>query len=179
VEELIAAWRDELPDVLGPTMELTKRVLVLAGELNEATRRELPRFGLTPAEFDVLAALRRSGAPYRLKANELSRSLLLSTGGTSNIVNRLVGRGLVCREPDPGDGRSTLVALTDSGMKVAEAAVRANSAAHADVFADLPPEVTRAATDVLREVFAIIDRSRTTERRHRGQVGQRPSADKI
>src|SRR5690349_3661011 len=85
VEQILTSWQAELPEVLGPTSELTKRILVLAGELGAATRRELPAFGLTGAEFDVLTALRRSGPPYRLKPNELSRALLLSTGGTSNV----------------------------------------------------------------------------------------------
>src|SRR2546421_3406842 len=98
-----------MPQLMGPTSELAKRLMVLAGELNAATKRELPEFGLTTAEFDVLAALRRVGRPYRLKPNELSRSLLLSTGGTSNVVNRLVSERLVEREHDPDDGRSTLI----------------------------------------------------------------------
>jgi DNA-binding MarR family transcriptional regulator len=164
VDQLIEAWRTELPDVLGPTSELVKRVLLLAGDLNEATRRELPEWGLTAAEFDVLVSLRRSGAPYRLKPNELSRSLLLSTGGTSNVVNRLVTRGLVERTSAPDDGRSTLILLTAAGKSLAEEAVRANSAAHEDVFAQVPAEVVEAATTALREVFAAVDGARSRRR---------------
>ncbi|WP_326598946.1 MarR family winged helix-turn-helix transcriptional regulator [Streptomyces sp. NBC_01803] len=154
VDELIAAWRAELPDVLGPAAELIKRVTVLAGELAAATRSVLPEFGLTPAEFDVLVALRRSGAPYRLRPSELSSALLLSTGGTSNIVNRLTARALVRREADPADGRGTRIRLTAEGRRLAEAAVRANSAAHEKLFADLPPELVRTATQALRDVSA-------------------------
>ncbi|WP_059013305.1 MarR family winged helix-turn-helix transcriptional regulator [Streptomyces specialis] len=152
VDELIEAWQAELPDVLGPAAELIKRVTVLAGELSAATRSVLPEYGLTPAEFDVLVALRRCGTPYRLRPNELSSALLLSTGGTSNIVNRLTGRGLVQREDDPADGRGTLIRLTAEGRRLAEAAVRATSAAHERLFADLPPGVVRAATEALRDV---------------------------
>ncbi|MGQ0838574.1 MarR family winged helix-turn-helix transcriptional regulator [Actinokineospora sp.] len=158
VDELIASWRAELPEVLGPTTELTKRVLVLAEDLNAATRRELTRFDLTLAEFGVLVGLRRAGAPYRLKPNELSQSLLLSSGGTSNIVNRLVARGLVRRESAPDDGRSTLITLTDNGRDLSEAAVLANSVAHDEVFAALAPETVRSATEALREVFATLDK---------------------
>ena len=154
VDELINAWKAELPEVLDPSSELTKRILVLAAELGATTRRELPGFGLTGAEFDVLTALRRSGKPYRLKPNELSRGLLLSTGGTSNVVNRLVAEGLVEREPDPDDGRSTLIRLTPKGIKLAEEAVRATTAAHAELFARVPPAVLRAATKALRDLAA-------------------------
>ena len=153
VDGLITAWQTELPEVLGPTTELTKRIMVLSGELAAATKRELSAFGLTAAEFDVLATLRRGGKPYRLKPNELSRSLLLSTGGTSNVVNHLVAEGLVRREPDPDDGRSTLISLTPKGVRLAEDALRATSTAHAEVFDTVPPAVLRAATKGLRDLF--------------------------
>ena len=77
----------------------------------------LRELGLTTAEFDVIVSLRRSGAPYRQKPSDLSRSLLLSSGGTSNVTNQLVRRGLVVREPDPDDGRGTQIRLTDEGRR--------------------------------------------------------------
>lgn len=154
VDALIKAWRTELPEVLGPTSELAKRIMVLSAELAAASKRELTAFGLTGAEFDVLATLRRSGKPYRLKPNELSRSLLLSTGGTSNVVNHLVSEGLVERAPDPDDGRSALISLTPKGVTLVEDALRATSAAHAEVFATVPPAVLRAATKALRDLFS-------------------------
>jgi DNA-binding MarR family transcriptional regulator len=160
VDGLIKAWQAELPEVLFPSTEITKRIMVLAGELEALTRRELPAFGLTGAEFDVLATLRRSGRPYRLKPNELSKSLLLSSGGTSNVVNHLVSEGLVERQPDPDDGRSTLISLTAKGVALAEDALRATSAAHDELFDTVPPEVLRAATDAMRELHAATRRTR-------------------
>lgn len=156
VDRLLAAWRAELPDVLAATSELTKRILVLSAELDAAARRELPELGLTMAEFDVLATLRRAGRPYTMKPNELSRALLLSTGGTSNVINRLVAGGLVVREADPDDGRSTLTRLTAEGVEAAEAAVRAISAAHAEVFATVPDAVVAAVTTALRDLSAAV-----------------------
>jgi DNA-binding MarR family transcriptional regulator len=152
VEEVLAAWRAELPEVLDHTTELVKRIIVLAADLNDAARRELPDLGLTPAEFDVLVALRRAGSPYRMKPNELAKALLLSSGGTSNVTNHLVAAGLVERHADPDDGRSTWVALTTDGIRLAEKAVLASSAAHSALFANVPPEVIDAATAALREV---------------------------
>lgn len=115
VDALMDAWHTELPDVLRPTTELSKRIAQLARALDQATRGVLPELGLTVAEFDILVALRRAGEPYRMKPNELARSLLLSSGGISNVVNHLAGRGLVRREPSPDDGRSTMISLTPEG----------------------------------------------------------------
>ncbi|GAA1604207.1 MULTISPECIES: MarR family winged helix-turn-helix transcriptional regulator [Kribbella] len=150
VDRLITAWEQELPEVLYPSTELTKRILVLAGELHEATRRVLRDLGLTTAEFDVIVALRRAGTPYRQKPVDLSRTLLLSTGGTSNVTNQLVRRGLVVREPDPADGRGTQIRLTDEGIALAEKAVKASAAAHHELWSGLPDEVVERASAALR-----------------------------
>ncbi|MET7277896.1 MarR family transcriptional regulator [Kribbella sp. NPDC005582] len=152
VDELLAAWQRELPDVLYPTSELTKRLMFLNNALTEATRQVLRELGLTTAEFDVIVSLRRSGAPYRQKPSDLSRSLLLSSGGTSNVVNQLVRRGLVVREPDPDDGRGTQIRLTEAGVKTAEEAVAAGAAAHHKLWDHLPAEVVREAAAALRKL---------------------------
>ncbi|GAA2024216.1 hypothetical protein GCM10009839_22490 [Catenulispora yoronensis] len=152
VDELLAAWQAELPEVLGPASELTKRVLLLAGRLDAATRAVLPELGLTVAAFDVLVTLRRAGDPYRMRSNELTHALMMSTGGTSNVINRLAADGLVHRDPDPDDGRSTLIRLTPEGVALAERAVLVNTAAHNEVFADLTPETIATATAALRAI---------------------------
>ncbi|MEU4190693.1 MarR family transcriptional regulator [Kribbella sp. NPDC026611] len=153
VDRLIDSWGQELPEVLHPTSELSKRIMVLAGRLNEVTRRVLRELELTTAEFDVIVSLRRSGAPYRQKPSDLSRSLLLSSGGTSNVTNQLVRRGLVVREPDPEDGRGTQIRLTPEGVKLAEEAVKASSAAHHELWSDLPEDATEQAAKALRGLF--------------------------
>ncbi|MYS87427.1 MarR family winged helix-turn-helix transcriptional regulator [Embleya scabrispora] len=165
---LVSAWQAELPDVLDATTELSKRIMLLAADLDEATRRELPEFGLTPAQFGVLVALRRAGAPYRLKPTELSRALLLSSGGTSNVTNHLVAEGLAERLPDQGDGRGTLISLTPRGVQVAEDAVRANAAAHAEIWRGAPAAAIEAATLALREIAAATEVPRSTRRSARG-----------
>ncbi|PSL04541.1 DNA-binding MarR family transcriptional regulator [Haloactinopolyspora alba] len=160
VAELLADWRAQYPEALAPTSELAKRIIVLAADLDEASRRILPDFDLTVAEFQILVALRRSPPPHRLKPNELSSSLLMSSGGTSNVTNELVGRRLVEREDDPDDRRSSWVRLTEEGARLAERAVRASTAAHSDVFAGAADEDVRVATDALRRLSAAVEAPR-------------------
>lgn len=148
------SWRSELPEVEHASSELTKRIMFAGGVLDGVMRRELTGLGLTAAEFDVLVALRRAGAPYRMKPNRLARSLMLSTGGTTNVTHRLVARHLVERENDPDDARSTWLRLTADGIALAERAVLVNAAAHDALFEGVPAEVVEAATAALRELFA-------------------------
>ena len=65
------------------------------------------------AEYDVLYTLSKQPGPVRMSA--LGCSVLLSQPGLSRLVERLVGRGLVERHPDPTDGRSVLVGLSEAG----------------------------------------------------------------
>ncbi len=147
------AWRAELPEVVFASSELSKRIMFLSAALDRVLRSDLAELGLTVAEFDVLVALRRAGEPYRMKPNQLARSLMLSTGGTTNVTHRLVARGAVEREEDPADARSTWIRLTPDGIALAERAVLVTSAEHDAFFEGVPAEVIDAATAALRDLI--------------------------
>jgi DNA-binding MarR family transcriptional regulator len=153
VDGILDAWRGQLPEIAGIELELSKRAGRLHTLLSDATNGQLSRFGLTKAEYDVLAVLRSSGAPYRLRPTDLTARLLLSSGGTSNVLRRLVTEGLVLREADPDDARSTWVQLTEKGVDTADEAVRASTEAQRRLLSAVPPETARKAADVLREVL--------------------------
>jgi DNA-binding MarR family transcriptional regulator len=67
-------------------------------------------------EYDVLYTLSKCPEPVRI--SELDHHVLLSQPALSRLVDRLVSRGLVRRQPDPADGRGILLALTDAGRAV-------------------------------------------------------------
>jgi DNA-binding MarR family transcriptional regulator len=125
VDRLVAAWRRERPDLdVGP-MEVLSRVTRLARHLDRARRQAFASHDLESWEFDVLSALRRSGPPYRLSPGRLLRETLVTSGTMTNRVDRLAARGLVRREPDPGDRRGVQVLLTDDGRARVDAALSA------------------------------------------------------
>ncbi|WP_279583020.1 MarR family winged helix-turn-helix transcriptional regulator [Fodinicola feengrottensis] len=134
IDGIVAAWRTELPEVANLSLELSKRIGRLAGLVDAVTLAELDKLGLTKAEYEVLARLRSSGAPFRGKPNELTKSLSLSSGGTTNVLHRLTAAGLVTRGADPDDRRSSWVELTAQGVRTAEAAVLAANAAQSALF---------------------------------------------
>jgi DNA-binding MarR family transcriptional regulator len=154
VERVIQAWRRELPEILGPTSELAKRITLLAGALERTTRAETGALGLTAAEYDVLAALRRSGPPYRLRPSGLSGELLLSSGGTTKVLSQLSARGLVSRHPDGEDGRVSWVGLTAAGAELAERVIRATSAAQQHVLGGASRDDIAIATGALKRITA-------------------------
>ncbi|MER7280789.1 MarR family transcriptional regulator [Dactylosporangium sp. NPDC000244] len=153
IDEVVDEWRAQLPDVVSPSMELGKRVHRLAGRLQEAVRNETAALGLTPAEFDVLSALRRAGPPYARKPSDLASGLLLTSGGISNVLRRLQQDGLIERAADPADARVAWVRLSESGVAAAEKVVRAVTGAQARLFAGADPALVAQAADRLRDVL--------------------------
>jgi len=88
----------------------------------DLTRVLDPR-GLLPADLDVLGALRTQPPPWELTPTELYRSLLLSSGGLTKILNRLQAAGLIERSVNPRDRRSRMVTLTVAGAELLERAM--------------------------------------------------------
>ncbi len=54
------------------------------------------------------------------RPSELCRALGVTTARTANILKSLEGKGLVERIPDRGDGRRTIVRITEAGKSRAE-----------------------------------------------------------
>ncbi len=78
---------------------------------------EFPTGELSFNEYDVLFNLSRQ--PHRqLRLRDLNRHLLLTQPSVSRLVDRLATRGLVRKTSDPGDGRGTIVAMTDEGYEI-------------------------------------------------------------
>ncbi|WP_371404724.1 MarR family transcriptional regulator [Kribbella sp. NBC_00662] len=123
VDRLIEAWRRERPDLDVAPMEVLSRVSRLARHLDRARSQAFDTHGLESWEFDVLAALRRAGAPYQLSPGKLLKETLVTSGTMTNRVDRLAARGLVERLPDPSDRRGVLVQLTAAGRDAVDAAM--------------------------------------------------------
>lgn len=157
VDEVVRTWRTELPEVTGLPLELAKRIARLATLFDTATSAELERLGLTRAEYEVLARLRSAGPPYRRKPNDLTKSLLLSSGGTTNVLHRLTDAGLVTRDANPDDRRSSWVRLTAEGMRKAEQAILTTNRAQALLLDRLPEPTARALADLLRDTIRTVD----------------------
>jgi DNA-binding MarR family transcriptional regulator len=157
VDDIIDTWATELPGVVGLELELGKRAARLSAMLGAQVNTELARLGLTKGEYEILAVLRASGVPYRLRPSDLTNRLLLTSGGTSNLLRRLAAADLVEREADASDARSSWVRLSTEGVKLAEEAVRSASAAQARLLREVPGETVRAAIDALRNVLLALD----------------------
>jgi DNA-binding MarR family transcriptional regulator len=82
--------------------------------------RCLDPFGLLFIDYSVLRVLELVGPPHRMSPTELSEILVRSSGGVTQILDRLERTGLVARAPDPDDRRKVVVQLTPDGVRTAD-----------------------------------------------------------
>lgn len=120
VTSIIAQWEREKPEFDTGPMALfgaLARAFLLTSPVIE---KFLAKHGIARGTFDVLAALRRAGSPYRLPPSQLSKSLMLSAAGMTNRLDRLETLRLIVRQPEPNDRRSVRIQLTAKGLQVVE-----------------------------------------------------------
>ena len=154
VDELIEAWERERSDLDLDAMAVFSRISRLARHLDLARREAFTRHGIESWEFDVLAALRRAGAPYELSPGRLLRETLVTSGTMTNRVDRLAARGFVERSPDPDDRRGVIVRLTAEGKTAVDGAFEELLTAEKDLLADLPDRERRKLASLLRILLA-------------------------
>ena len=126
VAEIQAEWRRERPDLDPSPQAVIGRLHRVALRLTERLVAVYRDFGLSEGEFDVLATLRRAGAPYERPAGELADHTLVTTGGLTKRVDRLEARGLVERRTEASDARKRLVRLTPQGTELIDRAIAAH-----------------------------------------------------
>src|SRR6516164_8276828 len=157
VDDLVAAWRAQRPDLDVEPMQVLSRISRLARHLDIARRGAFADHGLETWEFDVLSALRRQGPPFQLTPGALLRATLVTSGTMTNRIDRLAAAGLVRREPDPRDKRGVLVTLTEQGVARADAALADLLRRERVLLAGLDAGERQQLADLMRILLAPFD----------------------
>jgi len=136
--------------------------MALIGRLSEASQaisrdRLAPlfaSFGLQRGEFDVLATLRRSGAPYALTPTALYEATMVTSGAMTARLDRLEKAGLIARAPHPADRRGVLVRLTGKGRKLIDEAVTAHVENERRILSGLTAKEQETLIELLEKLIA-------------------------
>jgi len=133
VDAILEQWQRERPDLDSSPMGPVGRLKRCAALLQRKLDATFSSFDMTGWEFDVLATLRRSGAPYCLAPTALFSAMMITSGTMTHRLQRLEANGRIERIPNSNDGRSMLVQLTPAGLELIDRAVEAhveNARAH-------------------------------------------------
>jgi DNA-binding MarR family transcriptional regulator len=140
------------PGAVGLFTRLTRVGLLV----EDFQHRCLDPFGLKFIDYSVLRVLELVGEPHRMSPTELSEIVVRSSGGMTQILDRLERAGLVARTPDPADRRKVLVALTDAGMRTADAASTRYAAERERLLAALPPDEVQQLDDAIHRLLEVM-----------------------
>ncbi|MEE9361606.1 MAG: MarR family transcriptional regulator [Cellulophaga sp.] len=123
IDSLIIEWKEERPELNTSAMEVVGRILKLSKILEKRASVALSNYNIYYTDLDVLATVRRSGRPYELTPSQLLKSVLITSGAMTALLNRLTKLKLIYRSPDPKDGRIKSVGLTPKGIKLIDKAI--------------------------------------------------------
>jgi len=157
VDRLIAAWKRERPDLDLSPLAVLSRITRIARHLDIARRDafgDLENWG-----FDVLAALRRAGEPHQLSPGQLMQETLVTSGTMTNRLDRLEELLLITREPDPSDGRGSLVTLTRAGMRAVDSAMEDLLENERELLQNLSAKDREVLADLLSKLVTEFDES--------------------
>jgi DNA-binding MarR family transcriptional regulator len=118
-------------------------------KVDRATAEHLRRWGLSVAQFDVLA---RVGASEGVTQQQLADSLLVTKGNVCQILDRMEGRGWISRRPE---GRTKRLFLTSGGRRLFEEVVPSQEAMISERFSVL----SKGEQEQLHALLRKLDRS--------------------
>lgn len=110
-------WQQIGLDADYAALHVIARILRLNKTIESEVGKLHARFNLKQGEFDVLAALKRSGESA-LTPSQLYQTMLLSSGAMTSRLDRLEKKQLIAREHCTQDRRSIKVSLTKSGQQL-------------------------------------------------------------
>jgi DNA-binding MarR family transcriptional regulator len=151
IDRVIAQWKGQGMKLdLGPV-----GIIGRAGRIMEYVDRALEskfeEFGISRGTFDVLAALKRNGPPFRLSQRDLMRSLLRTSGSMSLRIDTLEREGLVTRVQDEDDRRSVFVTLTTKGSNLLQKVIPEHLANESSLIATFTTSEKEQLTTLLRK----------------------------
>lgn len=154
IDQLRSDWQAERPELDTSAMDVVGRVLLLSETLKKSAGATLRQFDIGYTDLDVLATLRRSGKPYRLRPADLLRTVLIQSGSLTACLDRLEKRGLVERRATEADRRSRSVELTAAGRKHIDRAIEARFDEASAAVSGLAKAEQRTLASLLRKMLA-------------------------
>lgn len=118
IDRVVEQWVKEKPELDTQPMAIMGRLIRIAKHMETRVADLHKHYDLKMGEFDVLATLRRAGAPYRLTPSALIDSMMLTSGAMTNRLDKLEKKGLISREHSREDRRSVTVELTPEGLQL-------------------------------------------------------------
>lgn len=159
VDGLLLQWQTEMPTVDFLPLGVFARLARYTSLTSRNIYANIDDFHLNETHFNMLAALRRVGAPYRMSPKELASAMLLTSGAMTYVIDQMEQAGNVKRLSDRHDRRRSHIMLTAAGKRRIEQALEAHLRMCERLLAPLAPKRRAQLTELLRELLLVVDPS--------------------
>lgn len=153
VDRIAQQWRSVRPELDVTPMLVIGRISRLSRLIDKKLAENFAIHRVEAWMYDVLATLRRNGAPYELAAGELVDQTMVTTGAMTNRIDRLEERGLVERDTSPTDRRKVVVRLTPAGLALVDGVVDGHLETERRILATLS---SRQQEDLIRHLRSLL-----------------------
>jgi DNA-binding MarR family transcriptional regulator len=155
IEEVISktmeSWQRERPDIDFTAMSSALKLNAVHQKAAQQIQERLGSIGVNLGEFDVLATLRRHGIDAVMTPSEIAELTMISQSGLTHRLTSLVTMGLITRQRDPNDKRSSLIGLTPEGIRIADRGI--------EIAVAVQTQTCMIVSDYQREAFEkVLDR---------------------
>ena len=151
VAAFVAAGADE------SVQRVVTAVHRLSRRLDQWYDRQLADIDVSTGEWAVLSELARSGEDTPLTPSHLAAAANVAPSSMTHRLDRMVERGLIEREPDPGNRTRVLVRLSDAGYELYAAAIRESDLVESDLLESLSPAEIDQLAELLEKVISGLD----------------------
>ncbi len=152
VDRITSQWLEVRPDIDTSPIHIVGRISRLGRLVDRRLAENFARHGIESWMFDMLATLRRSGAPFELTAGDLVGQMMVTTGAVTNRIDRMEERGLVERDR-AADRRKVIVRLTPTGLDLVDEVIHTHMATEREILANLSPHQQRDLVNLLRTLL--------------------------
>ncbi|MEM8547346.1 MAG: MarR family transcriptional regulator [Pseudomonadota bacterium] len=152
MDRLLADWAAECPTLDAKAMAVIGRIIRLGRRYEKDAAEALRPFRLPYTDFDILATLRRNGAPYELTPGQLGDAVLLSSGAMTAALDRLQQAALITRHDSPTDRRIKTARLTPTGKRLSKKAAAARFATATAATTGLTERESEQLTRLLKKL---------------------------
>jgi DNA-binding MarR family transcriptional regulator len=157
VAAYVEQWAAVRPDLDASPLLVLGRINRIDALVDAVLRPPFAAEGLANGDFDLLAALRRAGAPYTLSSTALAQRMLVTNGAATKRIDRLEARGLVTRSVSPSDGRGRDIRLTDVGLELTDRLITQHFDNERAILAALSPGERDRLGELLGKLLATVE----------------------
>jgi DNA-binding MarR family transcriptional regulator len=157
VDEHVAHWLTEIPDLDPVTEGVVTRMQVLVKHLRRTKQAALSKHNLQDFEYDTLHTLVGRGVPYQAHPSELATAMRMSPAAVTGRLDALERRGYIRRLPPPGDRRKVIVELTAAGHAAWREAMADQGDEEDRIIAALSRSEQEQLADLLRRMVLVVE----------------------